>query len=73
MTAIVMVSRKNGAIMTVKATIEEDHKRVARCMANDIVTGRKVEYIDDATGERWVMDYPQSELHGGGPPRLRPR
>ena len=31
----------------------------------------EVEYIDDATGERWIMDYPQSELHGGGPPRLR--
>jgi hypothetical protein len=32
----------------------------------------EVEYIDDATGQRWVMDYPQSELQGGGPPRLRP-
>ena len=30
-----------------------------------------VEYVDDATGERWMMDYPQSELQGGGPPRLR--
>jgi hypothetical protein len=31
----------------------------------------EVEYIDDATGERWVLDYPHSELQGGGPPRLR--
>ncbi len=32
----------------------------------------EIEYIDGATGQRWVMDYPQSELQGGGPPRLRP-
>lgn len=31
----------------------------------------EVEYIDDSTGELWVMDYPESELHGGGSPRLR--
>jgi hypothetical protein len=33
----------------------------------------EVEYIDDATGEEWVLDYPESELHGGGSPRLRRR
>lgn len=31
----------------------------------------EIEYIDDSTLEIWVMDFPQSELHGGGPPRLR--
>ena len=31
----------------------------------------EVEYVDDATGQRWIMDYPHSELQGGGPPRLR--
>jgi hypothetical protein len=31
----------------------------------------EVEYVDDATGEHWLMDYPQSELQGGGPPRIR--
>lgn len=30
-----------------------------------------VEYRDRRNGSRWLMDYPQSELHGGGPPRLR--
>lgn len=30
-----------------------------------------VEYEDPLTEEVWVMDYPQSELQGGGPPRLR--
>lgn len=28
-------------------------------------------FIDDATGARWVLDYPQSGMHGGGSPRLR--
>lgn len=31
----------------------------------------EIEYIDPITGEEWLLDYPQSELHGGGPPRLR--
>ena len=26
--------------------------------------------VDDATDEEWIMDYPESEYHGGGPPRL---
>ena len=30
----------------------------------------EIEYVNDSTGQRWVMDYPQSELHGGGSPRL---
>jgi|LauGreDrversion4_2_1035121.scaffolds.fasta_scaffold93083_4 hypothetical protein len=33
----------------------------------------EVEYIDDTTGEEWLMDYPESELHAGGSPRLRRR
>lgn len=32
----------------------------------------EIYYQDDLTGEQWVMDYPNSELHGGGAPRLRP-
>jgi len=28
-------------------------------------------YLDEKTGERWVKDYPSSEYHGGGAPRLR--
>jgi hypothetical protein len=30
-----------------------------------------IEYEDPATGERWLMDYPDSGAHGGGSPRLR--
>jgi hypothetical protein len=28
-------------------------------------------YRDPDDGRFWELDYPQSELHGGGPPRLR--
>jgi hypothetical protein len=31
----------------------------------------ETEYVDEATGDRWIMDYPDSERHGGGTPRLR--
>jgi hypothetical protein len=31
----------------------------------------EVEYEDEKTGEKWLMDYPQGALQGGGPPRLR--
>ncbi len=31
----------------------------------------ETEYICEDTGERWLMDYPHGECHGGGPPRLR--
>ena len=27
-------------------------------------------YRDDSNGSYWLMSYPQSELHGGGPPKL---
>lgn len=31
----------------------------------------ETEYRDEATGETWLLDYPHSEQHGGGSPRLR--
>lgn len=31
----------------------------------------EIEYIDEVTGEKWIMDYPEGGLHGGGSPRLR--
>jgi hypothetical protein len=33
----------------------------------------ETEFIDDTTGDRWTMDYPNSGQHGGGSPRLRKR
>ncbi len=31
----------------------------------------EVEYLDPITGDHWILDYPDSELQGGGSPRLR--
>jgi hypothetical protein len=31
----------------------------------------ETEYEDPSTGEKWLLDYPHSELQGGGEPRLR--
>jgi hypothetical protein len=37
------------------------------------VNGRtwEIEYKCPDTGVRWLLDYPHSEYHGGGSPRLR--
>lgn len=34
-------------------------------------SGWEIYYEDERTGDRWVMDYPNSGQHGGGSPRLR--
>ena len=31
----------------------------------------ETEYVCEETGDIWLMDYPNSEQHGGGSPRLR--
>jgi hypothetical protein len=31
----------------------------------------EIHYTCSHTGIQWIMDFPQSEAHGGGPPRLR--
>lgn len=31
----------------------------------------EIYYIDEATGEKWLQEYPNSEYHGGGAPLLR--
>lgn len=28
-------------------------------------------YTDELTNEKWLEEYPHSEMHGGGPPQLR--
>ncbi len=53
------------------AAAVEYAKRLRRVRANPQTW--EVEYVDEETGEHWVMDYPQSEVHGGGEPRLRPK
>ena len=50
----------------------EAHERAAR-MEKLRADGENWEiyYRDPTTGTKWVMDYPDSHLHGGGSPRLR--
>lgn len=31
----------------------------------------ELRYIDPESNEIWLMDFPDCEQHGGGPPRLR--
>jgi Immunity protein 27 len=31
----------------------------------------EIEYVCPTTKRRWIMDYPDSSAHGGGPPVLR--
>jgi hypothetical protein len=31
----------------------------------------EIAYEDPTTREKWLLDYPNSEAHGGGSPRLR--
>jgi hypothetical protein len=31
----------------------------------------KIEYVCPKTDQKFIMEYPQSEYHGGGPPLLR--
>ncbi len=31
----------------------------------------QTEYVDESTGDRWVVDHPNSGHPGGGSPRLR--
>lgn len=28
-------------------------------------------YLDETTGEKWIQEYPYSEMQAGGPPQLR--
>lgn len=28
-------------------------------------------YLDEKSGEKWILDYPDSSNHGGGQPRIR--
>lgn len=44
--------------------------RVSQKLGVDPVAWTKT-YVCNATARMWLMDFPSSEEHGGGPPRLR--
>ena len=48
-----------------------DEKKSKLTFAARDLSGWEEKYVDGATGEIWILDYPESGLHGGGPPRLR--
>ena len=55
-----------------KKTIEGDlvYKKIETL--SKVKEGNWVIYFTDKkTGENWVQEYPNSEAHGGGAPRLR--
>lgn len=52
------------------ATIEYA-KRLKKVRTN--ADAWEIEYLDEEAGEKRIMDYPESELHGAGSPRLRHR
>jgi hypothetical protein len=43
----------------------------ASCLRNVAAGGWETLYQDPADGRYWEKTYPQSAMHGGGPPRLR--
>ena len=62
-----------------RAIADESCRRIERLttaylvrIATDRASGGwAVLFRDPGDGRLWERDYPQSELHGGGPPRLR--
>ncbi len=67
-----MVLTAEGNSEMVQYTGEEALRHARKLTKTSHDTAHWVtEYIDPHSGERWVLDYLQSELNGGGPPRLR--
>lgn len=51
------------------AAIEFAETRLKRISTNPETW--EVEFLDEVTGKRWLLDYPESGQPGGGNPRLR--
>lgn len=65
-------------VITMRTKRKELHGAEARAYADQHLQKVKensesweIEYVDPETGQKWVMDFPHGEYHGGGPPRLR--
>jgi hypothetical protein len=52
----------NEALQYAKAHLRQVHKDLEKW---------QIQYVDPATNDVWLLDYPHSEYHGGGSPRLR--
>ena len=62
----------NGVI-----TPNEECKRIEWLISSQLIlvgedaTGWERLYKNPENGQYWLLSYPQSNLHGGGPPRLK--
>jgi hypothetical protein len=56
---------------------DDDCRRIDELVAHKLrelgqdATGWDRLFVDPGDGRHWELTYPESELHGGGPPRLR--
>jgi hypothetical protein len=67
-----------GAHVTVDGKVSRDSvsARIAHLIANELVKvatangGWSMLFLDPTDGRYWEHSYPESEMHGGGPPAL---
>jgi hypothetical protein len=59
--------------VTADAVTDRIEFLVSHCLEEIAVdtTGWETLYRDPQDGRYWELTYPQGEIHGGGPPRLR--
>lgn len=57
---------EDGTSSRIRLLVEEELRFVA--VSSD---GWEKLYLDPTDGRHWEHTYPQSEMHGGGPPTLR--
>ncbi len=60
------VVTEDETCLRIRLAIETDLRQVAK--SND---GWETFYQDQGDGRYWALSYPQSQMHGGGPPLLR--
>ena len=68
-----------GRLTIVGGKVEPDGncRRIDQLIENELneiardASGWDVLYVDPSDGRRWELIYPESHLHGGGPPMLR--
>ena len=64
---------RDGRNVRADATYNRIERLISRVLLRvaDGPDGWSVLYQDPQDGRYWELDYPQGELQGGGPPRLR--
>ena len=68
-----------GRWILVGGNVEKDEQctRIEQLIGSELreiardASGWEVLYVDPLDGRNWELTYPESNLHGGGPPMLR--